>query len=52
MFALFVRIFMVIILLFLEEAVRDETVLLAISFPMPIPYINTPRGEFCFFDAV
>ena len=31
---------------------RDETLLLAISFPLPSPYINTPGGEFCFFDAV
>ena len=49
-FALYVLIFMLIVFLFSEEVMRNETLLLATNFAMPGPHINAPR-RFFFFDA-
>ena len=50
MFALYVLIFMLIVFLFSEEVMRNETLLLATNFAMPGPHIKAPR-RFFFFDA-
>ena len=50
MFALYVLIFMLIVFLFSEEVMRNETLLLATNFAMPGPHINAPR-RFFFIDA-
>ena len=46
MFALYVLIFMLIVFLFSEEVMRNETLLLATNFAMPGPHIKAPRRFF------